>query len=135
MLDVIVCSATLHKRIHNCRTTLNELDSDHRAVTMALNLTSIKYKVKPSINCGDIDWRKICEEDEQRKLYNKYLMDFTSREMRYVHFCQGVIQAGKETARAIDQKCEGWYTASESILAPAIQEKTNCATAFTTEVD
>jgi hypothetical protein len=24
---------------------------------------------------------------------------------------------------AIDQKCEGWYTASQSILAPAIQEK------------
>jgi len=58
MLDVIVCSATLHKRIHNCRTTLNELDSDHRAVTMALNLTSIKYKVKPSINCGDIRLEK-----------------------------------------------------------------------------
>ena len=50
-------------------------------------------------------------------------MEFTSREMRYVNFCQGVIQAGKETAMAIDQKCEGWYTASESILAPAIQEK------------
>ena len=50
-------------------------------------------------------------------------MEFTSREMRYVNFCQGVIQAGKETAMAIDQKCEGWYTASKSILAPAIQEK------------
>jgi len=68
MLDVIVCSATLHKRIHNCSTTLDGLDSDHRAVTMALNLTSIKYKVNPSINCGGIDWRKICGEDEQRKL-------------------------------------------------------------------
>ena len=50
-------------------------------------------------------------------------MEFTSQEMRYVDFCQGVIQVGKETAMAIDQKCEGWYTASESILAPAIQEK------------
>ena len=78
MLDVIVCLATLHKRIHNCRTTLDGLDIDHRAVTMALNLTSIKFKVKPSINCGDIDWRKICEEDKQQKLYNKYLMEFTS---------------------------------------------------------
>ena len=74
MLDVIVCSATLHKRIHNCCTTLDGLDSDHRAVTMALNLTSIKYKVKQSIKCGDIDWRKNCDEDEQRKLYNKYLL-------------------------------------------------------------
>jgi len=50
-------------------------------------------------------------------------MEFTSQEMRYVDFCQGVIQVGKETAMVIDQKCEGWYTVSESILAPAIQEK------------
>ena len=50
-------------------------------------------------------------------------MEFTSREMRYVNFCQGVIRAGKETAVVIDQKWEGWYTASKSILAPAIQEK------------
>jgi len=123
MLDVIVCSATLHKRIHNFCTTLEGLDSDHRAVTMALNLTSIKYKANSSIKCGDTDWRKICEEDEQWKLYNKYLTKFTSRDMGYSDFCQGVIRAGKETALAIVQKCEGWYTASESILALAIQEK------------
>jgi hypothetical protein len=34
-----------------------------------------------------------------------------------------VVRAGKETAVAINRKCEGWYTASKSILAPAIQEK------------
>jgi hypothetical protein len=70
MLDVIVCSATLHKCIHNCHMTLDGLNSNHRVVTMVLNLTSIKYKVKPSIKCGDFDWRKICEEDNQWKLYN-----------------------------------------------------------------
>ena len=123
MHDVIVCSATLHKHIHNCCTTLNGLDSDHRAVNMALNLTSIKHKVKSSIHGGNIDRRKICEEDEQQKLYNKYLIELTFRDMRYVDFCEAVIRASKETAVAIDQKCEGWYTASKSILAPAIQEK------------
>ncbi len=65
MLDLIVCSALLHKRIHNCCTILDGLDSDHHAVCMDLNLASIKYKAKMSMNCGDIDWRKICEEDEQ----------------------------------------------------------------------
>ena len=104
MLDVIVCSATLHKRIHNCCTTLDGLDSDHRAVTMTLNLTSIKYKANSSIKCGDTDWRKICEEDEQRKLYNKYLMKFTSQDMSYSDFCQAVICAGKETALALSTR-------------------------------
>jgi hypothetical protein len=61
MLDVVVCSASLHKCIHNCCTTLNGLDSNHHAVSMDLNLTFIKYKAKSSMNCSDIDWRKICE--------------------------------------------------------------------------
>ena len=59
MLDLIVCSTALHKRVHNCCTTLDGLDSDHRTVSLDLNLTSIKYKVKSSLNRGDIDWRKI----------------------------------------------------------------------------
>ncbi len=71
MLDLIVCSAALHKRVCNCRTTLDGLD----------NLTSIKYKVKSSLDRGDIDWRKICEDDEQHKLYNKYLLQLTSHDM------------------------------------------------------
>ncbi len=90
---------------------------------MDLNLTSIKYKAKSLMNCGNIDWRKICEEDEQCKLYNKYLLELTSRDMSYNNFCEAVVRAGKATAVAIDRKCEGWYAASESILAPAIQEK------------
>ena len=91
---------------------------------MDLNLTSIKYKAKTLMNCGNIDWRKICEEDEQQKLYNKYLLELTSRDMSYNNFCEAVvIRAGKETAVAINRKCKGWYTASKGILAPAIQEK------------
>jgi hypothetical protein len=90
---------------------------------MDLNLTSIKYKAKTLMNCSNIDWRKICEEDEQQKLYKKYLLELTSWDMSYDNFCKVVIRAGKETAVTINQKCEGWYTASKSILAPAIQEK------------
>ncbi len=123
MLDLTICSATLHKRVHNCCTTLYGLDSNHCAVAMDLNLTSIKYKAKSSMNCRDIDWRKICKEDEQRKLYNKYLLELTTMDMSYDNFCKAAVRAGKETAIAINRKCKGWYTASKSILAPAIQEK------------
>ena len=124
MLDLIVCSTTLHKRIKNCQTTNDGADSDHRAVRMQLNLTSLKYKKKvATLNSGDIDWRKICEEEEQRKLYNKYLLELTSRDMTYDAFCEAVVRAGRETAVSIECQCEGWYQASESILAPAIEEK------------
>ena len=123
MLDLIVCSATLHKRMHNCCTTLDGLDSDHRAVSLDLILTSIKYKAKSSLNRGDIDWRKICEEDEQRKLYNKYLLQLTSRDMSYKEYCAAVVRAGKITATVVTRTCKCWYRASEDILVPAIQEK------------
>ena len=86
MLDLIVCSTTLHKRVRNCFVAPDGADSDHCAVRMELNLTSLKYKEKASLNTGEIKWRKICEEDEQRKLYNKYLLDFTTRDMTYDNF-------------------------------------------------
>jgi hypothetical protein len=68
MLDLIVCSTTLHKRVKKCKVTNDGADSDHRAVRMQLNLTSLKYKENASLDSGDIDWRKICEEDEQHTL-------------------------------------------------------------------
>ncbi len=43
MLDVIVASTTIHKRIENCFVAPDGIESDHRAVRMILNLTSIKY--------------------------------------------------------------------------------------------
>jgi hypothetical protein len=49
-------------------------------------LTPIKYKVKTLMNCGDIAWRKICEEDDQQKFYSKYLLELTSRDMSYNNF-------------------------------------------------
>ncbi len=122
MLD-LVCSTTLHKRVKNCQVTNNGAESDHQAVRMQLNLTSIKYNEKASLDSGGIDWRKICEEDEQRKLYNKYLLKLTSGDMAYDTFCEAVVRAGRETAISIECKCKGWYKASKSILTPAIEEK------------
>ncbi len=90
---------------------------------MRLNLTFLKYKEKVSINGGEIDWRKICEEDKQCKLYNKYLLKLTTFNMTYDNFCEAVVRAGRETAVSIECKCEGWYKASEAILIPAIEEE------------
>ncbi len=88
-----------------------------------MNLTSLKNKEKASLDSGGIDWRKICEEDEQPNFYNKYLLELTSRDMAYDTFCEAVVRAGHETAASIECKCKGWYKASESILTPAIKKK------------
>ncbi len=41
MLDLIVCSTMLHKRVRNCFVASDGADSDHCAVRMELNLTSL----------------------------------------------------------------------------------------------
>ena len=51
------------------------------------------------------------------------IINYTTRIVWSSPFCEAVVRAGKETAIAINRKCEGWYTASKDILAPAIQEK------------
>jgi len=107
---------------------------DDHAVSLDLNLTSIKYKVKSLLNRGDIDWRKICEDDEQRKLYNKYLLQLTSRDMTYKEYCKAIVRAGETTVTVVTRACEGWYRASKDILAPAIQEKIVYAITSTTAV-
>ena len=101
MLDQIICSTSLHKRVKNCYVAPNGLESDHYAVRMQPNLTSLKYKEKASINGGITDWRKICKDDEQRKLYNKYLLEHTSHTMAYYDFCEAVARAGQETDTTI----------------------------------
>jgi len=45
--------------------------------------------------------------------------------MSYNEYCEAIVRAGKTTATVVTHTCEGWYRASEDILAPAIQEK-NC---------
>ena len=65
----------------------------------------------------------MCEDDEQRKLYNKYLLHLTSRDMSYKEYCEAIVRADETTAIIVTRTCEGWYRASEDILAPAIQEK------------
>ena len=123
MLDLIVCSTSHHKHMRICFVAPNKADSDHHAVWMELNLTSLKYKEKASLNTGEINWRKICKEDEQRKLYKKYLLDLTTEDMTYNNFCKAAVHAGRETAVSIESQCERWYTASKAILATAIKEK------------
>jgi exonuclease III len=123
MLDLIVCSATLHKRVQNCQVAIDGVDSNHCVVRMQLNLTLLKYNKKASLNGGEIDWRKICEEEGMRKLYNKYHLELTTRDITYDTFCEVVIRAGHKTAIFNNCKCKGWFKASETILIPAIEEK------------
>jgi hypothetical protein len=64
MLDLIVCSTTIHKQVRNYHVGLDKADSNHHAVQMQLNPTLLKYKENTSLNSGEYDWRKICEEDK-----------------------------------------------------------------------
>lgn len=133
MLDLIVCLTTLQKHVHNCCTTLPQWTrSDHRAVSLDLNLTSIKSKAKSSMNCSDINWRKICEEDEQCKLYNKYLLELTSQDKT----CPMIISAQRSYAPARKPLlpsitiAKGGIQQAKASSHPLPRRKIDCATAY-----
>jgi hypothetical protein len=104
MLDVIVTSMMLHKGVKNCFVVPDRINSNHQAVRMTLNLTSIKYKPKASMHSGEIDWHAITKKDEQRRLCNKYLLKLTTKDMTYDNFCKAVVRAGQETATAVESR-------------------------------
>ena len=92
MLNLIVCSASIHKRIQNCYTTIDGAKSDHRAVQMELNLTSIKFKEREGTEFNKrIDWRKIEEDEQCRTTYNCTLCDMISPDMSYKVFFDATI--------------------------------------------
>jgi hypothetical protein len=99
MLDLIVCSASIHKQIQNFYTTIDRDKSDHQAVHMELNITSIKFKGREGTEFNKrIDWRKIEKDEQCRTTYNNTLRDMTSPDMSYTDFFNTTIQARKWTA-------------------------------------
>jgi hypothetical protein len=94
---------------------------------MTLNLTSIKYKPKVSMHSGEINWHAITEKDEQRKLYNKYLLKLTTKDMTYDNFCKAVVQAGRETATAIENKLKDGTQQAKTYLHLPSRKRTDCA--------
>ncbi len=89
-----------------------------------MNASSGNQRIKKaSLDSGDIDWREICEEDEQRELYNKHLLELTSRNMTYDTFCEAVVCAGRKTAVSIECKCKGWYKPHQDTIPPVSSTK------------
>ena len=77
-------------------------------------------------NCrviNDSDWRKLHAEDERRTLYNKHLLELTSRNMTYDTFCETVVCAGRKTAVSTERKCKGWHKPCQETIPPVSSTK------------
>ena len=123
MLDVIVCSSGLHKRVQNCKVIEDGLESDHRAVRMEMILTSIKFKECSTAHGGSTDWRKILTEKEYKERFNENALALTSANMDYDDFNTAILDAGKASVMTIKERCQGWYEFSKNELMPVIEEK------------
>ncbi len=123
MLDIIVCSNTLHKCINNCRVILDGLDSNYRAIRLDLVLTSIKFKKTQLLYGGTINWRKILTNDECCKLYNDAALAVMTVDMDNEEFNDAICQSEMNTALSLKECCEGWYKFSQTELLLIIEEK------------
>ena len=123
MLDVMVCSSGLQKRVQNCKVVEDGLESDHRAVRMEMILTSIKFKENSTAYGGSTDWRKIMTDTKYKACFNKNALALTSANMDYDDFNTAILDAGKATIVTIKERCQGWYEFSKNDLMPIIEEK------------
>ncbi len=127
MLDIMVCSNTLHKCINNFWVIIDGLNSDHRAIRLDLVSTSIKFKKTQLLYGGTIDWRKILTNNECCKLYNDAALAVTIVDMDYEELYDVIRQSGMNTALSLKESCEGWYKFSQTELLLIIEEKNRLA--------
>jgi hypothetical protein len=72
MIDVFECSQQLHCQVHNCRITLDGVESNHSAVRLDLTMTSLKHKTSTTLARGTIDWCKIASNTATNEHYKTF---------------------------------------------------------------
>ena len=83
MHDIFMCSQSLHKRVRDCNTTLDGANSDHRAVSMTLNLASIKVQHSRALSKGTTNWRKIQSDEHLQMVLKEHLQLMITPDMDY----------------------------------------------------
>jgi hypothetical protein len=106
--------------MQNRHAATDGVESNHRAVQMELNLTSIKLKEKKSAFNGKNNWRKILEDEDCCQMYNKILLASIVLNISCEEFFKAATHTGQETAILIKKECEGCFVFSKDILMPAI---------------
>jgi hypothetical protein len=122
MHSIFMCSQSLHKRVRDCNTILEGVNSDHWAVSLKLMLTSIKMQCQ-AISKGDTDWCRILSDKNLRMVYNKHLQSLVSPRMDYDEYNAAILRAGNLTMTINKRKCEGWFQLRCATLAPLLSSR------------
>jgi hypothetical protein len=98
MHDVFICSQSLHKCIHDCKVVLQGIASDHRAVSLSVVLSSVKFKNSGTISCRTINWSKILTDEHNHMVYNEHLLSLTTPSIKHDDYQDVILKAGEHTA-------------------------------------
>jgi hypothetical protein len=109
--------------VRDCTTILEGVNSNHRAVTFKLTLTSIKVQQSCAISKGATDWRKIQSDEHLRMVYNEHLQSMITPTMDYDEYNAAVLKAGELTMTVTKQKCAGWFQLSHATLALLLSKR------------
>jgi hypothetical protein len=107
MHDIFMCLQSLHKHVRDCNTILEGVNSNHRAVTLKLTLTSIKVQQSRAISKGATDWQKIQSDEHLQMMYNEHLQSMITPTMDYDEYSAAVLKAGELTMTVTKQKMCG----------------------------
>ena len=90
---------------------------------MRLTMTSIKFKDKTQLWVRNTDWDKIFNDEVYTTKFCKNFKELIHNGISYDEFNDCINAAGKQTATASENKCEGWFWYSRETPRPIIVEK------------
>jgi hypothetical protein len=133
MLDIFSCSNNLFKRVRTCHTIKNGVESNHTAVIIELELTSIAFKMyaqnRPKQETTN--WELILLDKKINIEYNRTLTQYTQpnpedpQPIDYTEFFKYVKNAGEATATKTQLDPLDWFEHSKDLIQPTIDAVTD----------
>jgi hypothetical protein len=132
MLDIFSCSNNLFKQVRTCHTIKDGIKSDHTAVIIKIELTSIAFKMHPQNHPGQetTDWDLIITDDQTNIEYNQILTQHTQptatnpEPQEYTEFFKCVKEAGQTIATKTKLDPSDWFELNKSKIQPTIDAVT-----------
>ena len=112
MLDLVTCSASIFKRVRQCKAIKFGASSDHSAVEMQFHLNSVAINIKEkAMDAGDIDYATIVSDESANRTFNDKLKSLAPDDNpNYTVFFQCVKAAAKATATKLKTKPQDWFS-------------------------
>jgi hypothetical protein len=124
MLDVFSISTSIFKRIQDCGIIYGGVTSDHTAVQLTIQLSTIQWKssTRDDISTGETDWAAIMTNPYLNQQFNDSLSNHLPPNPSYTTFFSTVYDTARATATKLPSPPVDWFEFSRDHLQPVLDK-------------